>query len=256
MYHAKVIFDSGPLEGIPDGPLAVFVHVLVPKDGQTSVHTHPGPELIYQISGRIEYQNAIIGSIDMDPGLVKWIPPWVAVQKRNPFEQDAEFLSWFLVDAAEPFAFPARFPTPVGKGKNVAAQGKGARVVGASSVFGSNVYDSEWGANNAIDGDPRSQWSTDGDGGKAWIEIELPTKTHVTSVGFWTRTMSASAQIFSFRVIADSGEVDGPFELSDASTVHYFDTDLTTRHLRFEAIETSGGNTGAVEIEIYGDPAP
>jgi hypothetical protein len=31
------------------------------------------------------------------------------VQKRNRFDANAEFLSWFLVDPAEPFASGAEF---------------------------------------------------------------------------------------------------------------------------------------------------
>ena len=111
-------------------------------------------------------------------------------------------------------------------------------------------------AHNAIDADPTTEWSSNGDGDDAWIEIELPTETHVTSLGLWTRTMGSSAQIFSFQVVTDSFEMDGPFTLSDAAGVHYFDTDLTGRRLRFEAVETSGGNTGVVDIEVYGEPAP
>ena len=254
--NARLVFESGPLESIPSNPLAAFVHVLVPPDGETSVHTHPGPEFIYQLSGRIDYENALIGVVEMGPGAVEGIPPEVPVQKRNPFEEDAEFLSWFLVDTGEPFASPARFPAPAARGENVALAEKGARVVGVSSIFGGGSNEGTWGANSAIDGDLSTQWSTDGDGDNAWIEIELPTQTHVTSLGFWTRTMGASAEIFSFRVATDGGAVAGPFKLAGPATAHYFDTDLTAKSLRFEVIETSGGNTGAVEIEIYGEPVP
>ena len=251
--NARLIFES-PLEGIPRRPLGAFVHVLVPSGGQTSVHTHPGPELIYQLSGRIEYENALIGDREMGPGEIEGIPPDVPVQKRNGFGDDAEFLSWFLVDMAEPFASPARFATPEIKGENVALMNGGAKVVGVSSNYGNGSNDSSFGANNALDGDPSTQWSSSGDGDNAWIEIELPKETHVTSIGFWTRTMGASAQIFSFRVITDRGEVHGPFELAGAASIYYFDTDLTAKRLRFENVNSSGGNTGAVEIEVYGEP--
>ena len=253
--NARLIFESSALEGIPSRPLAAFVHVLVPSGAETSVHTHPGPELIYQTVGRIEYENALIGIREMGPGEAEGIPPRVAVQKRNAFADDAEFLSWFLVDIAEPFASPARFSTPGTKGENIAAKDKGARIVGVSSNYGNGANDSAFGANNAIDGDPGTAWSSDGEGDNAWIEIELPTETHVTSIGFWTRTMGTSAQIFSFRVITDGGEVYGPFELAGTDSIYYFDTDLTAKGLRFESVSTSGGNTGALEIEVYGEPA-
>ena len=139
--------------------------------------------------------------------------------------------------------------------ENLALLGSGTRITGTSGNFGGGDNNSTWGANHAIDGDPGTEWSTDGDGDGAWIEIELPTKTHVTSLGFWTRTMGTSAEVLSFQVVTDVGEVHGPFNLDDASGIHYFPTDLTGKRLRFEAIDTSGGNTGAVEIEVYGEPA-
>jgi hypothetical protein len=139
-------------------------------------------------------------------------------------------------------------------GANVALSNQGTTVVGVSSNFGGGGDDGTWGAVNVIDGDLNTQWSSAGDGTDAWIELQLAVRTHVTSIGFWTRTMGTSAQIFSFQVITDLGETYGPFELDDAAAVHYFDVDLIAERLRFEAIDTSGGNTGAVEIEVYGEP--
>ena len=137
---------------------------------------------------------------------------------------------------------------------NLASTANGARVVGVSSNYGGGADDSSFGTLNAIDGNPATQWSSNGDGDAAWIEIELAAETHVTRVGFWTRTMGSSAQIESFQIVTDKGDIIGPFSLSDASQVFYFDTDFVARRLRFEAITTSGGNTGAIEIEVYGEP--
>jgi quercetin dioxygenase-like cupin family protein len=107
---ARRVFESEPLEGIPRRPLASFLEVTVPaRGGETTVHTHPGPEFIYQLEGRIEYQNALIGTRELGPGGAEAIPPDTAVQKRNSFAADASFLSWFLVDPDEPFAPAARF---------------------------------------------------------------------------------------------------------------------------------------------------
>ena len=139
---------------------------------------------------------------------------------------------------------------------NLALLSKGARIVGVSSNYGGGDHDSTWGANHAIDGDPNTQWSTNGDGDNAWIEVELLTETHVTSIGLWTRTMGLSAQIFTFLVKTDRGEVVGPFSLKDADNTYTFDVNLTATRLRFEAVNTSGGNTGAVEIEVYSASFP
>jgi quercetin dioxygenase-like cupin family protein len=108
--RARRVFESERLEGIPPSPVASFLEVTVPaRGGETTVHTHPGPEFIYQLEGRIEYQNALIGTRKLGPGGAEGIPPDTAVQKRNPFSADASFLSWFLVDPDEPFAPGARF---------------------------------------------------------------------------------------------------------------------------------------------------
>ncbi len=140
------------------------------------------------------------------------------------------------------------------EGTNLALLSKGARLVGVSSNYGGGDNSGQYGADRAFDGDPSTQWSSNGDGNKAWVEVELASPAHITSVGLWTRTMGSSAQIFSFQVLADDGRIYGPFKLEDAGAVHYFPVGFTTKKLRFEAIDTSGGNTGAVEIEVYGKP--
>lgn len=140
------------------------------------------------------------------------------------------------------------------EGNNLALTRRGARVTGVSSNYGGGDNNSQFGANHAFDGDPSTQWSSNGDGDKAWVEIELAKRISITSIGFWTRTMGSSAQILSFRVLTDDGKSYGPFKLDDAGSIHYFPVDFTAQRLRFEAVQTSGGNTGAVEIEVYGTP--
>lgn len=107
---ARRVFESEPLERIPRSPAASFIEVTVPpRGGRTTVHTHPGPEFIYQLSGQIDYQNEIIGTRKLGPGGAEAIPPGTAVQKRNPYREPAVFLSWFLVDPERSFAPRAEF---------------------------------------------------------------------------------------------------------------------------------------------------
>jgi quercetin dioxygenase-like cupin family protein len=106
----RPVFESDPLEGFPQPAALSFLEVEVPpRGGRTTVHTHPGPELIYQLSGRIDYENALIGERRLGPGGLEGIPPETAVQKRNPFANPAVFLSWFAVDPDRPFAPRASF---------------------------------------------------------------------------------------------------------------------------------------------------
>lgn len=111
-----------------------------------------------------------------------------------------------------------------------------------------------YGANHAIDGDPSTEWSSNGDGDKAWIEIELARSSHITVIGFWTRTMESTAQIQRFEVVADGKTRLGPFTLPDAAGIHYFPVDITAKRLRFNVLKSTGGNTGAVEIEALTIP--
>jgi quercetin dioxygenase-like cupin family protein len=111
--RTRRIVESDALRGIPSPAAASFLAVTVPpRGGRTTVHTHPGPEFIYQLSGRIDYQNAIVGTRRLGPGGAEAIPPDTAVQKRNPYREPAVFLSWFLVDPKRPFAPRADFRGP------------------------------------------------------------------------------------------------------------------------------------------------
>jgi quercetin dioxygenase-like cupin family protein len=107
---ARRIFESEPLDGIPERAALSFLSVTVPpRGGRTTVHTHPGPELVYELSGTIDYQNALIGTRRLGPGGLEGIPPDTPVQKRNPYREPAVFLSWFAVDPSKPFAPAASF---------------------------------------------------------------------------------------------------------------------------------------------------
>jgi hypothetical protein len=136
-------------------------------------------------------------------------------------------------------------------GRNVALASEGAMVAAVSSNYGGGDLDSSYGGNKAIDGDPATEWSSNGDGDKAWIEIDLGRETQITGVGLRTRTMTTSAQIASFRVLTDKGDILGPFTLPDATAVFDFPAAATAKTLRFEVVSSSGGNTGVGEIAVY-----
>jgi len=68
--------------------------------------------------------------------------------------------------------------------KNLALAENGGRVTRVSSNYGSPSIDSSFGANNALDGNPSTQWSSQGTGNGVWIEIGFAQDSHVTSLGF------------------------------------------------------------------------
>ena len=138
---------------------------------------------------------------------------------------------------------------------NLASLEVGAQVVAVSSNFGGAANDQPWGANNAMDGDRGTAWSSAGDGNAAFVEIELSTAAQLYAVEVWTRTMSdGTAQIFAFTLTTDAGEVLGPFTLQDAAQPYRFEVDVTARSLRLDVVDSSGGNTGLVEFAAYGTP--
>lgn len=126
----------------------------------------------------------------------------------------------------------------------------GATVAGASSEFSS-----AFAAEHAVDGDPATEWSSDGDGDDAWLTIDLGEPVDVVGLGYRSREMSdGSAVVTSFTVTVDDGETFGPFPAGPGLVVS--DVEFTGQVLRFDADETTGGNTGAAEIEIYRAPPP
>ena len=249
---ARRVFASDVMEGVPDQPLASFVKVVVPpQGGETSVHTHPGPELIYQLRGEIIYENALIGERRLGPGGLEGIPPETPVQKRNPTDEEAVFLSWFLLDPEQPFASAASFGATAVEGTNVALLDNGARVAAVSSNFGGGDNDSRFGAANALDGDAATEWSSDGDGDVAFLEVAFAQAHDLHTVTVQTRTMGSTAEIEAFRLIAGDGIDLGTFELPGPNRSYRFEVDVTTDRLRFEVVSSSGGNTGLVDLGAW-----
>ncbi|KGH45353.1 hypothetical protein IN07_18135 [Modestobacter caceresii] len=143
-----------------------------------------------------------------------------------------------------------RFRTPQAHatstpGENVAV---GADVVDVSSEF-SNAFT----AANAVDGDLATEWSSDGDGDDASITIDLGRPVDVLGVALRSRSMSDGTSVVeTFTVTVDGGETYGPFDAGTTFTVNQ--AEFTGQVLEIDAEQTSGGNTGAAEIEVYEAP--
>ncbi len=139
-----------------------------------------------------------------------------------------------------PQAAAAEFP-----GENVAPF---ATVVAVSSIF-SEAFAAE----RAIDGDLTTEWSTAGDGDSASLTIDLGEVTPVIGIVFRSREMTdGTAIIQQYTVTVDDGATIGPLPAGPDGEVS--DVSFEGRILRFDATTTTGGNTGAVEIEVYRAP--
>jgi hypothetical protein len=130
-------------------------------------------------------------------------------------------------------------------GENVAL---GAEVVEVSSEFSAGFP-----ADAALDGDLATEWSTADDGDDASITVDLGRPVSVVGVALRSRSMSdGSSVVQSFTVTVDDGETFGPFEAGTTFVVN--PVEFTGQVLRVDADRTSGGNTGAAEIEVYAAP--
>jgi hypothetical protein len=123
----------------------------------------------------------------------------------------------------------------------------GARVVAVSSQ-----WSSAYRAQNAVDGNLSTEWASTGDGDKAFIAIDLGRPRQVTGVAFITREMSDGSSITrTFAVVVDGRRRYGPFLAGNRLDPHVAEVSFTGRRLRFEVVQSTGGNTGAAEVEIF-----
>ena len=149
----------------------------------------------------------------------------------------------------------AQAPGQAAEGGTNLLTAAGASILAVSSNYADQPNSGTWGIERALDGNGRTAWSSAGDGDDAFVEFVLAERAQIERIEFWTRTMSNdTAQIFSFRVLVDGEQMLGPFSLEDASRAYSFDVDVVASRLRFEVVDSNGGNTGAVEIAAYGAP--
>jgi hypothetical protein len=140
---------------------------------------------------------------------------------------------------------PGQITTPGGDGTGVTNLALEGSVVETSSDFSADFAGA-----NAIDGSLATEWSSQGDGNGAYIVIDLGRKAEVTGIGFRTRQMSDGTSITNQYTVTVDGELFGPFDAGPGLATAQFIA--TGQVVRVDLVDTTGGNTGAVEIEIYG----
>jgi hypothetical protein len=121
--------------------------------------------------------------------------------------------------------------------------------IGADLVEVSSEFSPDFGAANAIDGDPATEWSTSGDGDDAYLVVDLGREVEVVGIGFHTRSMSDGSAISeSFTITVDDTDTFGPFPVGRA------EVSFSGRIVRFDVDSSTGGNTGATELEVLERP--
>jgi hypothetical protein len=124
--------------------------------------------------------------------------------------------------------------------------------VGAKVVAVSSQWSYAYRAANAIDGNLSTEWASNGDGNRAFITIDLGREHKVTGIAFITREMAdGSAIAKTFAVVVDGQRRYGPFPAGNRLDLRVAPVAFTGRRLRFEVVTSTGGNTGAAEIEVF-----
>lgn len=130
--------------------------------------------------------------------------------------------------------------------------------VDATIAEASSEFSDSFAASNAIDGDLATEWSSSDDGDEAFITLDLGGPTEVTGVAFLTRSMAdGSAITETYTVTTDDGQELGPFPAGSPrqARITELDQPVTATTLRFEVATSTGGNVGAVEIQVFGSAA-
>jgi hypothetical protein len=139
------------------------------------------------------------------------------------------------------------FTTP----RNVGALGPDI-AIGAKVVAVSSQWSSAYKAANAVDGNLSTEWSSAGDGNRAFITIDLGRERAIAGIAFITREMSdGSAITRTFAVIVDGRRRYGPFPAGNVVDARIARVSFRGRRLRFDVVTSTGGNTGAAEIEVF-----
>ena len=138
---------------------------------------------------------------------------------------------------------PTAAPGP-DRGPNLAL---GATVTDVSSEFNDSFA-----AENAVDGDLGTEWSSREDGDDGAITIDLGSETAVTGVAFLTRSMADGSAVTETFTVTIGDETFGPFPAGSPAQARVAELSATGQELRFEVATSTGGNVGAVEIQVFG----
>ena len=116
----------------------------------------------------------------------------------------------------------------------------------------SSEFSDTWAGPNAIDGDTSTEWATSGDGDDAFIIIDLASIQQVVGVEFLTRSMAdGTATAAEYTVTVDEGDMFGPFPAGNLAELNFAELVTEGQVFRFDITNSTGGNTGAIEIRVF-----
>lgn len=200
------------------------------------------------------------GSVTNDPNMAQ-----SAIIEHNPvmldLEPDTEYLFRMqgigedgVIYVSELYRFRT-LPADEEVSANLLSPESGAVVLEVSSNFGNQPNDGRWGILNAFDDNPATEWSSSGDGDDAYFVVELSGEHRIHTIEYRTRAMNDGTAITeAFTITTDSGEVFGPFEVEEYTELTTFEVDFVATTLRYDVERSTGGNTGIIDIAVYGAP--
>ena len=116
----------------------------------------------------------------------------------------------------------------------------------------SSEFSDSFAAPNAIDGDTSTEWATSGSGDDAFITIDLGSERQISGVEFLTRSMADGSAITEEYTVSIGSETFGPFQAGTVAEPNMAEIDANGQVVRFDVTSTTGGNTGAVEVRVFG----
>jgi hypothetical protein len=151
------------------------------------------------------------------------------------------------------FQTPSAVDPTEGK-TNYALLENGTSIIEVSSNYFGAANDETWGIDSAFDGSMSSEWSSDLDGDDAFVELDFGQMRTITTFGFRSRKMFDGTSITLKLQLEVGDQIIGPFATDNPDQRYLFDLDepVQTRTIRVQYLETTGGNTGAKEIQFYG----
>lgn len=145
------------------------------------------------------------------------------------------------------------FTVPVTEGSDSGDDERGPNLaLDATITEVSSEFSDSFSAANAVDGDTSTEWSSAGSGDDAFITIDLGSEQQIAGVGFLTRSMADGSAITEEYTVTVDDESFGPFAAGTVADPNVAEIEATGRLIRFEVTRTTGGNTGAVEVQVFG----
>jgi len=248
-----------PFSEIQDGPVSFEADPLDPSAGIFRVTTTE-PAICAIVWGETEDFGRFNNSLAMDGTGIEQHD--VGLPDLEPGREYVYVLQGTTADGilyrseVETFTIPE---TDATQGADGATDGSAQPDLGANLATDAEIAEvsSEFGdrfaAGFAIDGDLTTEWSSRDDGDQAFITLDLGAPTELAGVAFLTRSMAdGSAITETFTVTVDDDEVLGPFPAGSPANPGIAEVAVTGQRLRFAVEDSTGGNVGAVEIQVFG----